>query len=79
MTKAFALSSFVVRPSSDYLMPNEESAPANVLSETDNYVIYTAEEFDGETTYHVELDKVTLHFFKEEFEEFLRLVKAVKH
>jgi len=78
MTKAFALSSFVVRPSSDYLMPNEKPAPANVLSETDNYVIYTAEEFDGETTYHVELDKVTLHFFKEEFEEFLRLVKAVR-
>jgi len=59
-------------------MPNEKPAPANVLSETDNYVIYTAEEFDGETTYHVELDKVTLHFFKEEFEEFLRLVKAVR-
>ncbi|HEY4721507.1 MAG TPA: hypothetical protein VII92_06645 [Anaerolineae bacterium] len=78
MTKAFALSSFVVRPSSDYLMPNEKPAPANVLSETDNNVIYTAEEFDGETTYHVELDKVTLHFFKEEFEEFLRLVKAVR-
>jgi hypothetical protein len=58
-------------------MPNQET-DANVLAETDNFVIYTAEEFDGETTYHVELDKVTLHFFKEEFEEFVRLVKAVK-
>lgn len=59
-------------------MPAEKDSQANILSETDNFVIYTAEEFEGETTYHVELDKVTLHFFKEEFEEFVRLVKAVK-
>jgi len=59
-------------------MPSENPTPDNVLAETDNYVIYTAEEFDDELTFHVELDKVTLHFFKEEFEEFVRLVKAVK-
>lgn len=59
-------------------MPNDKDPQTNVLSETDNYAIYTAEELDGETTYHVELDKVTLHFFKEEFEEFVRLVKAVR-
>jgi hypothetical protein len=50
----------------------------NVLAETDNFVVYTAEELDGETTYHIEIDKVTLHFFKEEFEEFVKLVKSVK-
>ncbi len=59
-------------------MPAEKDSPTTILSETDNYVVYTAEEFEGETTYHVELDKITLHFFKEEFEEFVRLVKAVK-
>ncbi len=59
-------------------MPDDNSRSTNVLSETDNYVIYTAEEFEGETTYHVELDKITLHFFKEEFEELVQLVKAVK-
>ncbi len=58
-------------------MPNDEPN-TEVLSETENYAVYTAVELDGETTYHVELDKVTLHFFREEFEEFLRLVKAVK-
>ncbi len=58
-------------------MPNDEPN-TDVLSETENYAVYTAVELDGETTYHVELDKVTLHFFKEEFEEFLRLVKAVR-
>ncbi len=59
-------------------MASDQTPPTNVLAETDNYVIYTAEELEGETTYHVELDKVTLHFFKEEFEEFVRLVKAVR-
>ncbi len=62
----------------DLAMADANDFPTHVLSETDNYVIYTAEEFEGETTYHVELDKVTLHFFKEEFEEFVRLVKAVR-
>jgi hypothetical protein len=59
-------------------MPDENETPTNTLAETDNYVIYSAEELDGELTYHVELDKITLHFFKEEFDEFVRLVKAVK-
>ncbi len=58
-------------------MPNDEPN-TEVLSETENYAVYTAVELDGETTYHVELDKVTLHFFREEFEEFLRLVKALR-
>jgi hypothetical protein len=59
-------------------MPNDTELSTNIVAETDNFVIYTAEELEGETTYHVELDKVTLHFFKEEFEEFVRLVKAVR-
>jgi hypothetical protein len=59
-------------------MSNDDSPATDILSETENYAAYTAEELDGETTYHVELDKVTLHFFREEFEEFLRLIKAVK-
>jgi len=60
-------------------MPNNDSTSETItLAETENYAVYSAQEFDGETTYHVELDKVTLHFFREEFDEFLRLVKAVK-
>ena len=58
-------------------MANEEPT-TTTLAETENYAAYTAVELDGETTYHVELDKVTLHFFREEFEEFLRLIRAVK-
>jgi len=43
------------------------------LAETENYQVYSAEEPDGETTWHMELGTVTLHFFREEWEEFLKL------
>jgi hypothetical protein len=46
------------------------------LAETDNYMIWTAEDSDGEMTYNLELGNVTLHFFKEEWEEFVRLVRS---
>jgi len=45
------------------------------LAETDNYLVWQAEEPDGETTYHLELNNVTLHFFTEEWVEFLDLIK----
>jgi hypothetical protein len=46
----------------------------DTLAETDNYLAWRAEEPDGETTYHLELNNVTLHFFIEEWKEFLQLV-----
>lgn len=48
------------------------------LAETENYIAWKAEEPDGETTYHVELDGVTLHFFREEWEEFVQLAGLLK-
>jgi hypothetical protein len=45
-----------------------------VIAETDNYLAWQADEPDGETTYHLELNNVTLHFFKEEWDEFIKLV-----
>ncbi len=45
------------------------------LAETDAYMAWRADEPDGETTYHLELNNVTLHFFTEEWEEFLELVR----
>jgi hypothetical protein len=47
------------------------------LAETDNYLAWKAEEPDGETTYHLELNSVTVHFFQEEWEEFNQLVKLL--
>ena len=46
------------------------------LSETDNFIIYRAVELDGEVSYHLELGMATLHFFQEEWEEFLALVRG---
>jgi hypothetical protein len=50
-----------------------------VLAETDNlhYQVWKADEPDGETTYHLELNNVTVHFFTEEWEEFLQLIRLL--
>jgi hypothetical protein len=55
---------------------NQNGDPkTETLAETDSYMAWKADEPDGEVTYHLELNNVTLHFFTEEWEEFLDLVK----
>jgi hypothetical protein len=49
----------------------------DVIAETDSYLAWRAEEPDGETTYHLELNNITLHFFQEEWDEFLSLVQLL--
>jgi len=62
---------------------NNNEPKTETIGETDNYLAWRAEEPDGETTYHLELNNVTLHFFQEEWTEFLDLardlVKQCKH
>jgi hypothetical protein len=48
-----------------------------VIAETESYLAWQANEPDGETTYHLELNNVTLHFFKEEWDEFLELARLL--
>lgn len=45
------------------------------LAETENFVAWLSHEPDGEIAYHVELGSMTLHFFKEEWEELVALMK----
>ena len=52
---------------------NDLEPKTEVIAETDDYLAWRAEEPDGETTYHLELNNVTLHFFREEWQEFLEL------
>jgi hypothetical protein len=52
-----------------------ENPDITVLSETENLSVWTSQEPDGEVTYHLELGATTVHFFLEEWEEFLELVK----
>ncbi|MBN1563020.1 MAG: hypothetical protein JXA10_04230 [Anaerolineae bacterium] len=49
--------------------------PVETIAETANYTIWTAQEPDGEKTYHVELGPVTAHFFGEEWAEFVTLIR----
>jgi hypothetical protein len=59
-------------------MNNNNSEPrTQTIAETDNFLAWKAEEPDGETTYHVELNNVTVHFFEEEWSEFLQLVRSL--
>jgi hypothetical protein len=60
-------------------MSNNNSEPhTETLAETENFLVWRAEEPDGETTYHVELNNVTVHFFAEEWSEFLELAHILK-
>ncbi len=59
-------------------MAKEPPEPqTHVVTETENYMVWSAEEPDGEITYHIELNSVTLHFFTEEWKEFLELVRSI--
>jgi hypothetical protein len=57
---------------------NGREPKTETLAESDNYMIWKADEPDGETTYHVELNIVTLHFFEEEWDEFNKLFDNLK-
>jgi hypothetical protein len=57
---------------------NGKETQTQTLAETDNYMVWKADEPDGETTYHIELNSVTLHFFQEEWEEFIELAQSLK-
>jgi hypothetical protein len=58
-------------------MATDPETKTTTIVETENYIVWSAEEPDGETTYHVELNNVTVHFFAEEWSEFLVLVREL--
>ncbi|MCC7446428.1 MAG: hypothetical protein IT324_03380 [Anaerolineae bacterium] len=55
-----------------------DEIPTDILAETENYSVWVSQEPDGEETYHVEVGSVTIHFFDEEWREFLELMRSVK-
>lgn len=52
-----------------------DNIPTEIIAETDNYVAWVSFEPDGEKSYHLELGSVTLHFFREEWEEVMALIQ----
>jgi hypothetical protein len=62
-------------------MPTDKDMPepkTDVITETENYLAWSADEPDGETTYHLELGNVTIHFFAEEWQELLELIRSIE-
>jgi hypothetical protein len=57
------------------MMSEETEVKTETIAETANFIAWKAEEPDGEVTFHLELGTATLHFFKEEWEEFLDLTR----
>ena len=58
-------------------MTNPTEPKTETLAETESYMAWRADEPDGETTYHLELNNVTLHFFQEELTEFVELIRTI--
>lgn len=56
----------------------EMETRTETITETENYMAWKAEEPDGETTFHLELNNITLHFFQEEWDEFLALARQLE-
>ncbi len=59
-------------------MAEENEIRTNTIAETPNYIIWSAQEANGEETFHIELGLATIHFFKEEWDEFLNMFKSLE-
>jgi len=59
-------------------MTNEPEIKITTLAETENMGAWMAEEPDGENVYNLQLNNVTIHFFQEEWDEFLALINDLK-
>jgi hypothetical protein len=59
-------------------MGKEPEIKTTTLAETANFMVWKADEPDGEATYHLELGTATFHFFAEEWQEFLELVDELR-
>lgn len=57
-------------------MTNDPNVNVDNIAETENYATWISVENDGEDTLHLELGPVTIHFYKEEWEELIALVDA---
>lgn len=49
-----------------------------ILAETENFSVWRVDEPDGETTYHLEFGTVTVHFFQEEWDQFMALIGQIE-
>ena len=57
---------------------HESEINPQTLAETANFIAWYVQEPDGEKTFHLELNNVTLHFFTEEWKELLDLIRSIE-
>ncbi len=53
-----------------------DDIPMTILSESDNFAVIMSEDIEGEAIYNIELGSVSIHLFREEWDEFLQLLNA---
>ncbi len=56
---------------------NDQNLDTEIIAETENFIAWRADEPDEESTYHLELNNLTVHFFEEEWDEFLQLAEML--
>ena len=56
---------------------NDQNLETEIIAETENFIAWRADEPDEESTYHLELNNLTVHFFEEEWDEFLQLIEML--
>jgi hypothetical protein len=56
-----------------------DDMPTEALAETENFSVWVSQEPDGEMTFHLEVGNgnVTIHFFQEEWDEFLQMIRSI--
>ena len=59
-------------------MTDGNEIETTTLAETENMGAWKAVEPDGEVVYNLQLNNVTVHFFQEEWDEFLVLIQGLK-
>lgn len=57
---------------------SDNEIPTETLAETEHYSLWVSQEPDGEDVYHLDMGQVTMHFFYEEWEEFMSLLNKVR-
>jgi hypothetical protein len=57
---------------------NHDEDPLAVLAETENFAVLVGENLDSEDVYNIELGNVTLHLFREEWQELVELIKMAE-
>jgi hypothetical protein len=58
-------------------MAESDNVKIETIAENDLCAAWKAEEPDGETTYNLMINNVTINFFDEEWKEFLSFVKEL--